>query len=562
MGPQVILSRGGTIHQPPSDLYGDCGARVRINFAIDFFGQSRRVRAGHFREGVNLVRNTVLLFGLLLLQQVFLMTACIVVLDKPPPRCGDGFLAGNEACDDDNSDDGDGCSSACEVESGWSCQGAPSTCSTTCGDGIMTGAESCDEEDFGGASCLSEGYSAGSLLCTSTCSLDATGCAVCGNGICEMENAEDCDNCQDDCGFVQLSVGSRVACACRADGTVWCWGENNHGQLGHGLPDSLSRTPVQVVGIPATASHVDVAGEHACVLLDDGTVDGNGVWCWGRNNYGQLGISAPSDHHSPVQVSDLGEKAQQIDIGWFHSCALLQTGDVKCWGINYHWALGNCSVSSDDHSAVPMPVEGISDIIRISADGTMTCALQNDSNTLWCWGNNSEGQLGIGTLDATCIPTQPTNLPPVGTFIVGDQYAFALEDNGQAWSWGGNDWGQLGDQTDTDRSMPVLSSSVPALRSVGLGWDHTCGVTLDSAAICWGCNDIGQLGIGVVTSDFQTPGQVIGLSEGVREAVAGYDHSCALLDNGKILCWGANEYGQLGTESEESSLEPVLVAFP
>ncbi len=210
---------------------------------------------------------------------------------------------------------------------------------------------------------------------------------------------------------------------------------------------------------------------------------------------------------------------------------------------------------------MPVSVEGVSDIVQISADGETTCALQ-DTQQLWCWGGSTNGQLGTGTLDATCIPTNPTNLPLVDTFVVGDHYTFVLDENGQAWSWGDNDWGQLGDTTNEVRMMPGLALGVPALRSVGLGWHHTCATTQAGAAICWGCNTSGELGNGLVDDTFQLLVQVSGLSEGVSDAQAGFEHSCALLDNGKILCWGANDFGQLGRGSLEASLLPVPVNLP
>ncbi len=490
------------------------------------------------------------------------MTACVVELDKSQARCGDGDLVGAEACDDGNADDGDGCSSICAVEPGWACQGVPSTCSTTCGDGTRAGTESCDDADLGGASCGSEGYTDGVLQCDSVCSFDTSGCTDCGNGICEAENAEDCDNCQEDCGFVQLSVGYQFACACRADGTVWCWGDNSYGQLGHGLAVSLSHIPVQVVGIAATASQVDVAGEHACALLDDGTVDGNGVWCWGRNHFGQLASPDRSEHYTPTRVPDLGEMVQQVAVGWNHSCALLESGDVKCWGNNRDWRIGNCSIPNNDDSDVPVLVEGITNIVSISADGELTCALQDNTDALWCWGGNVDGQLGNGTLDATCIPTNPTDLPPIQTFVVGDHYTFVIENNGQAWSWGGNDWGQLGDTTDIDRQMPVQPAGVAVLRSVGLGWDHTCAVTQVGAVVCWGRNDSGQLGNGRLDNDYQPSTQVEGLPEGVRDALAGFEFSCALMDSGKIWCWGWNDFGQLGNGTIDNSVLPKSVLLP
>jgi cysteine-rich repeat protein len=503
------------------------------------------------------------IFGVLL--TVLLSTACIADFYDPPiPPCGDRHLTGEEGCDDGNTLDADGCSASCAVETGWQCQGAPSICATLCGDGIRADVEVCDGADLGGATCVSLFYTGGALQCTTLCTYNEELCAACGDGLCDA-NQEEVGTCQADCGFVQIAVGWEFSCGVRGDQTLWCWGSNDHGQLGDGSTVPFRNTPVRVAGISA-ALQVDVAGTHACALvLQDETqpTGATDVWCWGENGGGQVGSTDLTNQHTPVKVPDLGARVDQIEVGWRFSCARLEGGIVKCWGNNMYgagpWSLGSCSFW-DNYSAEPIQTD-FGDALSLSIDASNGCVLQSSGDVL-CWGANASGERGDGTTDASCVATYVDLASPVTSIVMGDHFAIALESGGDAWSWGVNEWGQLGDTTVENRLSPVRVLNIPALKRVGLGWHHGCATTTQDAAYCWGRNDEGQLGTGTADATFLPPNQVVDLDAGVLDAQAGELFSCALLTSGRIQCWGANYYGQLGNGSGQDSALPVEVLLP
>src|SRR5881628_2966513 len=185
-----------------------------------------------------------------------------------------------------------------------------------------------------------------------------------------------------------IDGGSFHTCALLRDGSVRCWGLNDSGQLGDGTTTNSS-TPVAVAGI-AGAVAVTGGGFHTCVRFPDGTLE-----CWGRNDAGQLGDPATTTDVSrtPVRVTGI-TTATAVTAGGFHTCALLQDGTVSCWGQNTFGQVGNGSILN---SSTPVTVSGITTAVAVSAGGWHTCALLQDG-TIRCWGRNEDGQLGNGTI--------------------------------------------------------------------------------------------------------------------------------------------------------------------
>ena len=307
--------------------------------------------------------------------------------------CGNGILDENEACDDSNSGDGDGCSAGCQVESGWECHGTPSTCTPVCGDGRTVGSEICDGADLRSETCNSQGLTGGTLACQPDCTgFDTSGCYLCGDGICSDSLGETVSACPTDCGFVAISAGGHHTCALRGNGRVWCWGYNGDGRLGDGT-STTHYTPVRVSSLSEVFS-ISAGRKHSCAL------DANAVpWCWGNNAYGQVGDGTYSNRYSPVQVSGLS-RAEDISAGRWHSCAIDGGGSVWCWGHNNYGQLGDGTRSD---SRIPVQVASLSGAVQVSAGGWHSCAVDGNGS-VWCWGANWSGQLGNGTSDTATTP--------------------------------------------------------------------------------------------------------------------------------------------------------------
>jgi alpha-tubulin suppressor-like RCC1 family protein len=313
-----------------------------------------------------------------------------------------------------------------------------------------------------------------------------------------------------------------------------------------------------------TPTAVAGGGFHACMRLPDGTVQ-----CWGENNYGQLGNGDGNLTNSsvPVAVRNLNT-ATRVVTGDGHTCALVgDNGAVQCWGLGDSGQRGDGSFNTI--STVPGPVVGITGAVGVATRGYHSCALLGDG-TVWCWGRNSDGQLGNGTAGTQCPTTPPPpGSPPVlcsstpvqsgitgaADVIAGGYHTCALFTDGTAQCWGRNDDGQLGDGTFTTSSTPVPVGGLTGAAAVTGGFYHACALLGDGTVQCWGRNAEGQLGDGSSLGK-RAPTRVAGLSD-ARAVSGGYKHTCAVLGNGTVWCWGLNDDGQLGSGTTTSSTTPV-----
>jgi len=335
-------------------------------------------------------------------------------------------------------------------------------------------------------------------------------------------------------------------CALKSDGTVWCWGDNEYGELGDGTTTER-HTPVQVSGLTNVVA-VAPGSVHTCALKSDGT-----VWCWGDNYYGQLGDGTTTERHTPVQVSGL-TNVVAVTVGSLHTCALKSDGTVWCWGFNGAGELGD-GTTTDRHT--PVQVSGLTNVVAVTVGFVHTCALKSDG-TVWCWGYNHHGELGDGTTTDRHTPVQVSGLTNVVAVEAGGGHSCALKSDGTVWCWGDNYYGQLGDGTTTDRHTPVQVSGLTNVVAVTAGSEHSCALKSDGTVWCWGDNEYGELGDGT-TTERHTPVQVSGLTN-VVAVVAGGLYSCALKSDGTVWCWGDNEYGQLGDGTTTQRNTPVQVS--
>ncbi len=329
-------------------------------------------------------------------------------------------------------------------------------------------------------------------------------------------------------GIVSVAAGMEFSLALTDDGRVYAWGSNSCGQLGDGT--TIDHPAPALVFSLENVVAISAGGEFALALRADGT-----VWSWGKNDYGQLGDGSTDNSPFPVQVRD------SDGIGW------------------------------------------LSGIVAISAGANHALAL--DSNgTLWAWGANWEGALGIGSADHSPHPLPVRVKDSTGTgflsgivqIVAAASFSLALDSAGFVWAWGSNYTGQLGNDTILPQYLPqrVLDSSgtgylmaIALVGATGVGTyylsGHSLAVASDGSVWAWGRNLYGQLGDGSTTQK-ELPVRVLGVDgygflSGVAEIFGGMEHSVALLQSGQVLCWGNNSFGQLGDGTFTLKPYPVRV---
>ncbi|MEW6402320.1 MAG: RHS repeat-associated core domain-containing protein [Chloroflexota bacterium] len=351
-----------------------------------------------------------------------------------------------------------------------------------------------------------------------------------------------------------MAAGYYHTCAVTTTGGLMCWGKNNSGQLGDGTT-TPSVIPVNVSGLMSGVASVTAGASHTCALTT-----GGGVKCWGYNSSGQLGDNSVTQRTTPVNVSGLTSGAAAVVAGSYHTCALTTAGGVKCWGQNGNGQLGNNSTTS---SSIPVNVNGLtSGVIAIAAGNWHTCALLS-TGAVKCWGRNDNGQLGDGTLSQRTTPAAVSGLSSGVTAITtGWTHSCAVLSSGGAKCWGNNTNGQLGDGTTTSSNVPVnVTGFAAAITSIKAGSAHTCARTTTGAVKCWGYNTDGEVGDGTTTQRL-TATDVSGLTSGVSAITTSNNHTCALMTTNTLKCWGLNGDGQLNNGSLAYSATPLTTVFP
>jgi alpha-tubulin suppressor-like RCC1 family protein len=377
--------------------------------------------------------------------------------------------------------------------------------------------------------------------------------------------------------FSSISAGSGHTCAVGSDGNGYCWGNNGSSQLGNGSTTD-SNVPVLVSqgarpsGV--TFSSISAGDYHACGLGSDGS-----GYCWGGNEYGQLGNgNTGTDSNVPVLVSQgarpSGVTFSSISAGSSHTCAVGSNGEGYCWGDNGSGQLGNGNTGTG--SNVPVLVSqgarpsGVT-FSSISAGGSHTCAIGSDGNG-YCWGYNYSGQLGNGSTTNSNIPVLVSQ-GAMGSGVIfssisaGGNHTCAIGSDGEGYCWGWNNYGQLGNgDGGINPDTPVLVSqgarpSGVTFSSISSGNYHTCAIGSNGEGYCWGTGYIGNgntynSNVPVLVSQEARPVGTI-----FSSISAGDMHTCGVGSDGHGYCWGYNEFGQLGNNEtvDRPTLSYVLI---
>ncbi|MEM9468612.1 MAG: hypothetical protein AAF988_00450 [Pseudomonadota bacterium] len=273
------------------------------------------------------------------------------------------------------------------------------------------------------------------------------------------------------------------------------------------------------------------------------------AYAWGLEEYGEHGddSTAVSTAESPVLVAKDNE-FYQVSTYRNHSCGLKTDGSAWCWGRDIEGQLGNGPDVTADQN-FPYPVSGDHKFIKIDTALTSTCALKADG-TIWCWGDNTNGRLGIGSAGGSSdIPVQVVNISDFIDMGTHRTHGCGLRKNGEIWCWGRDVNGVLGNGSESsDQPAPVkVQANVPFV-SMGVGYVHSCGVDQNGSAWCWGLNDHGQIGTGSITADVEMPIQVQSL-DNLKSIHTNSTHTCGLKENGELFCWGNNNSGRIGNGS-------------
>ena len=351
--------------------------------------------------------------------------------------------------------------------------------------------------------------------------------------------------------FKAVSAGFVDTCGLTTKGAVKCWGYNGDGELGNGTTVD-SAVPVGVSGLGKNVKAISSGSYFTCALTTKGAVK-----CWGSNSYGQLGDNTTTNSATPVAVYGLDKGIKAIAAGNFFACALTTKGAVKCWGANTYGQLGNGTVTG---SARPVGVTGLGKGVKNLAGGGYHACAVTTKGVPRCWGYNGEGELGDNTKVNSAVPVAIYSLSKgVKSMAAGSYTTCALTTRNTVTCWGYNGDGEVGDGTTTSTLKPVLDAGLgKKVKAISYGDIHGCALNSSGLVKCWGYNGYGALGDNTTTSSSK-PVEVYNMGGKVKAMSAGGYHSCAVTTKGAIRCWGFNAYGELGDGTTTTSHKPVPV---
>ncbi len=299
--------------------------------------------------------------------------------------------------------------------------------------------------------------------------------------------------------WASVTGGWAHSCATRTDGSLWCWGDNGEGQLGIG--NSVDKnSPTRESTAATDWAAVSAGGYHTCARKTSGA-----VYCWGMNDHGQIGQNSYDYRYKyPVQVGT-ATTWKQLSSGMWHSCALKTDGMLWCWGYGWYGQLGYGSIGD---KLKPAKVNADTNWALVACGREHTCAKKKDGS-LWCWGDNvTYGQLGIGNVRGQ--KTKPvkvlTAITDWNALSLGQFFSCGKRKSGAIYCWGSNGSGQIGIGKETNpKTQPTKSQGIGTVMITG--GSHTCAIKSDNSLWCWGSNASGQLGFGSIDTHSSYPVQ-------------------------------------------------------
>ena len=333
------------------------------------------------------------------------------------------------------------------------------------------------------------------------------------------------------------------------DSDLYCWGDNRFGQRGSSVDPAI---PTRIEQGPF--SEVCAAEEHSCALRTDGV-----ALCWGRNDHGQLGVGDPSPRERPTPVvTEPSERFVSISCGGKSTCGIAADGELFCWGDNTDGQLGALEATS---SALPVRIASELRVGQVSVGQGHACAVAL-GGALYCWGRNTERQVGVATSDGRV--GEPFAVDPENRYLqvgAGQRHSCAIRRDGRLFCWGDQQYQLLGSEPNAGVAGGLRAvGDATEYEQVVVGWFHSCARRRDGSLRCWGRNVEGQLGIGSPDQGRSIPTPVSGRVAWIALTV-GQFHTCALSAAG-LGCWGRNSDGELGLGDRDARGVPALVPLP
>lgn len=352
----------------------------------------------------------------------------------------------------------------------------------------------------------------------------------------------------------KIAAGFKHSCGIDPDGNLRCWGSNANGRLGIGSNDAPKLLPT-AVDSPTHYSSIAAGHDHSCGLTPEGAVK-----CWGINTHGQLGDGSTSPQNIPVSITDSTTPYETIAAGGEHTCGITRLGVLKCWGYNGYSQLGN---NSNLDSNIPKVIDAGTFYSTVAAGAFHTCAI-SQQGVLKCWGQKKSFTEYVNNGDQ-----QNTPLPIAGgvryqSVTAGFEHTCGITLAGVLKCWGNDDYGQLGNgETSSYSAFPQEIDFPTTYLTVSARRDHTCGITSSNVLKCWGYNATFIRLNGGYRDDKHDPVEIYSDVNQTRtqfQAIStGTTHNCGITTDGKPKCWGGNESGQVGDDTQEDRIYPTLV---